>query len=158
MHTSCLQWLERSITKYELAPRSTLECGSYDQNGSARPFFTGAYLGIDSRPGPGVDQIMSAGDLAFGDASFEVVVCTEMLEHDPTFWMSLCEMSRVLQPSGYLLLSTRSNGFPDHHHPVDYYRFTIEAITFLMTDLAELELVDIEPDPEPGVFAVGRKP
>jgi SAM-dependent methyltransferase len=153
-----MNWLTTVVERYELASRSTLECGSYDQNGSARPLFSGSYVGVDARPGPGVDKIMSAGDLEFADASFSVVVCTEMLEHDPTFWMSMCEMSRVLMPGGYLLLSTRSNGFPDHHHPVDYYRFTIEAITYLITDLAELDLVEIERDPEPGVLAVGRKP
>lgn len=157
MHSSCLNWLERSVKRYELAPRSTLECGSYDQNGSARPFFTGAYVGIDARPGPGVDKVMSAGEMDFADCSFEVVVSTEMLEHDPTFWMSMCEMARVLQPGGHLLLSTRSNGFPDHHHPVDYYRFTMEAVRFLIVDLAELMLLEIEHDAEPGVLAVAVK-
>ncbi len=52
---------------------------------------------------PGVDLCKP---LPFADASFDVVIATEVIEHLPTYVPLLSEVSRVLKPGGYFLVST----------------------------------------------------
>jgi hypothetical protein len=65
MHDSVLSWGDRIVASYQLALRPTLEVGSLDVNGSLRRFFGGPYFGVDTRVGPGVDVVASAGALPF---------------------------------------------------------------------------------------------
>src|SRR5947209_4298942 len=130
-----MRWVAAKVTEHDLSSRSTLEVGAYNVNGSVRDLFTGAYLGVDMRPGPGVGKVASADSLPFLDSEFGVVVSTEMLEHDPTFWLSIPEMARVLAPGGHLILTARGNGFPRHDYPGDYWRFTPDSFRLLF-DLA----------------------
>jgi 2-polyprenyl-3-methyl-5-hydroxy-6-metoxy-1,4-benzoquinol methylase len=53
-------------------------------------------------------QAASAISLPFDDASFDTVVCWEVLEHIPTATeqRAFCEFARVLRPGGVLYLST----------------------------------------------------
>lgn len=160
MHPSVLAWVDRTASAYRLTKDSVLECGSRNYNGSVRGLFHGPYVGLDMQPGPDVDVVASAAAIPFPDAHFDTVVSTEMLEHDPAFWLSLPEMARVLRRGGRLLLTTRGIGFPYHEYPGDYWRFTEDSIKLLF-DLAGLETVSLEPDPypdHPGVFGHARKP
>lgn len=155
-----MAWVAARVGELDLAGRSTLEVGSYNVNGSVRPLFTGEYVGVDMRPGPGVDMVAPAAHLPWHNDHFGVVVCTEMLEHDPTFWLSVPEMARVLQPGGLLILTARGIGFPLHDYPCDYWRFTPAGIVSLLTaaSLTPLEVLD-DPDPaSPGVLALARNP
>lgn len=137
---------------------STLEVGSLDVNGSVRDLFDGPYVGVDARPGPGVDAVMDGHGLSFTAESFDVVVSTEMLEHDQAFWLSLAEMGRVLRPGGHLLLTTRGNGFGRHEYPADYWRFMPDAGP-LLAKLAGCAPLSVEEDPEvPGIFIHALKP
>lgn len=159
MHASVMAWLDSQVAAHDLAGRSTLEVGSYNVNGSPRRLFSGCYIGVDMRAGPGVDKVASAADLPFADASFEVVVCAEMLEHDPAPWRSLPEMARVMQPGGWLLLTCRGIGFPLHDFPSDFWRFTGDGVRLLL-GTAGLNAVEVRDDPDPqspGVFAVARR-
>ena len=111
------------------------------------------------RDGSNVDVVALGSGLPFPDDEFQVVVSTEMLEHDLTFWLSLGEMVRVLRPGGFLMITARGNGFPTHDYPADYYRFSTEAMAGLF-DLYRVEVLEIRPDPDPaspGVVAIGRK-
>lgn len=152
MHGSVMAWVGAKVAEHGLAGRSTLEVGSLDVNGSVRGLFAGAYVGLDMRDGPGVDIVGTADALPFGDATFDVVISTEMLEHDPAPWLSLAEMGRVLQPGGHLLLTTRGNGFGLHREPHDFWRFMPDAMPRL-AELASCTPVALATDPEvPGIF------
>lgn len=154
-----MAWLASTVTTHDLAHRSTLEVGSFDVNGSPRRLFSGPYVGVDMRPGPGVDEVASAADLPFEANTFDVVVCAEMLEHDSAPWLSLPEMARVLRDGGWLLLTCRGIGFPLHDFPNDYWRFTCDGVARLV-DHAGLTCVDVLDDPDPaspGVFALARR-
>lgn len=107
MHAAVMDWLARvKAQRPELfSGVRVLECGSYDINGSARPLFEDCeYVGLDWRPGPGVD-VVSLVHTYRPDRPFDVVVSTEMLEHDPHWPGSLWSMTAALRPGGALLLS-----------------------------------------------------
>jgi SAM-dependent methyltransferase len=136
-----------------------LEVGSRNVNGSVREFFRGAYTGMDMQDGNGVDVVARADKIPFKARSFQVVACTEMLEHDPYPWKSIPEMARVLAPGGILLLTCRGVGFHDDPNPLDLWRFTCDSIEHLFT-LAKLEPLEVIPDTDPsheGVFGIARK-
>jgi SAM-dependent methyltransferase len=155
MHDSVMAWVGQRVRDWGLADWKVLEVGSLDVNGSVRGLFTGEYTGIDMREGRGVDIVGMAHDLPFEANAFDCIVSTEMLEHDPAFWVSLAEMGRVLHPGGHLLLTTRGNGFGEHNEPSDYWRFMPASMPLLL-DLASCDPIDIRTDPEvPGIFMHG---
>lgn len=157
MHESVMEWIGQRISAFGLADASTLEVGSLNVNGSVRKFFHGPYVGVDMRAGRGVDVVGSADALPFPVASFDVVVSTEMLEHDPSPWRSLNEMGRVLRPGGHLLITTRGNGFGEHNEPSDYWRF-MPGSRALLLELAGCDAVTLDLDPQaPGIFVHGLR-
>jgi SAM-dependent methyltransferase len=96
-------------------------------------------VAIDIRRGTGVDLLTDAHALALADASFDVVLCTEVLEHLREPQRAIDEMHRVLKPGGSLLLTTRFL-FPIHDAPHDYYRFTKYGLQHLLRRFEILEL------------------
>lgn len=157
MHDSVMAWVGyQAFVMNAHRGQRVLEVGSLNVNGSVRGCFEArAYVGVDMRDGPGVDIVATADALPFPDASFDVVVSTEMLEHDPAFWLSLAEMGRVLRPGGQLILTTRGNGFGEHREPQDFWRFMPDSMPRLL-DLAGCDPIATALDPEvPGVFMHG---
>jgi ubiquinone/menaquinone biosynthesis C-methylase UbiE len=55
-------------------------------------------------------QVGDATRLDFPDASFDKVLCSEVIEHIPDAPQALREMHRVLKPGGTLVLSTPNKG------------------------------------------------
>lgn len=159
MHASVLAWVEATVDRLELRDARVLDIGSRDVNGSCRSIFRGPYVGIDRVAGPNVDIVASACSIPFPNASCDVVLSTEMLEHDDMFWHSVTEMGRVLKPHGHLLLTARGNGFPLHHEGEmgDFYRFMPQGMRMLLS-LAGCEVLSVEEDPEvSGLFGLGRR-
>jgi SAM-dependent methyltransferase len=159
MHESVLKWVGDEVMARGLnRPSRVLEVGSYDVNGSVRPFFDETeYTGVDIAPGPGVDIVITPPSLPFYSAIFDTVVSTEMLEHAEFPAVVLAEMRRVLKPGGILLLTTRSEGF-GYHNPPDYHRFSISQMHDLLR-WSRFDRGEVVTDPQvPGVFAVAFRP
>jgi SAM-dependent methyltransferase len=103
-------------------PEPVLEIGSYQVPGQEnlaelRPLFAGKrYLGIDRRPGRGVDQIADVEELPLADASAGTILALNTFEHVPHFWRGFAEVRRVLRPDGVLLVSCPFY-FHVHDHP-----------------------------------------
>jgi SAM-dependent methyltransferase len=114
----------------------TLDIGA--QNGPYAALFP-RRVGLDIRPGQGVRIIGDAQALGIADQAFEVVLCTEVLEHLPEPQRAIDEMFRVLKPGGTLLLTTRFL-FPIHDAPADYYRYTKYGLRHLLRKFEILEL------------------
>ena len=160
MHRSVMVWTAEQIQKHGLHRSSVLEVGSLDVNGSVRELFLGDYLGVDMRDGPGVDRVLDAHDLASIYRWFDVIVSTEMLEHDSAPWLSVRAMRAVCRRDGWLLLTARgydaTGCFPVHGYPEDHWRFSVTGMAHLL-QWGGWEPVSVESDPEcPGVLAVAR--
>lgn len=54
------------------------------------------------------------------DASFDVVLCTEVLEHIPEPFAAVSEMARILRPGGLLVLTAPLGSFL-HQEPFHFY-------------------------------------
>jgi len=79
--------------------------------------------------------------IPFPDRSWDVILCTEVLEHTPEPETLVAEMLRVLRPGGTLLMtvpfSTRV-----HHSPHDYQRFTRFRLVLLLSGFQTVEVLE----------------
>lgn len=186
MHPTVLEFTERVVREHNMNVPDTdvLIVGSLDVNGSVRPYLDKTrMIGIDLSEGPGVDYVINAHNLLdpsslsliFGEPypqtyarCFDVVACTEMLEHDDEFWVTLCNIGSLLRPGGYLILTARGarrgvegkqhgESMWEHAYPDDYYRFMPNAVPKLLR-LAHCEVVEDLQDPYyPGFLSLGRR-
>jgi SAM-dependent methyltransferase len=127
--------LDRFIAAHASSLR-TLDIGA--QNGPYAVHFP-RRIALDIKRGMGVQIIGDAQSLGIADSSFEVVLCTEVLEHLPEPQRAIDEIFRVLAPGGQLLLTTRFL-FPIHDAPHDYFRFTKYGLRHLLRRFEILEL------------------
>lgn len=79
--------------------------------------------------------------IPFPDASFDNVLCTEVLEHAEDPVMLVSEMHRVLKPGG-ILLATVPFSARVHYAPHDYHRFTRFRIAQMLTRFKDVEIAE----------------
>lgn len=121
-------------------PEPILEVGSYqvasqEQIANLRAHIPRKqYVGIDMRPGPGVDSVENVERLPRGDRSIGSVLALNLFEHVQRFWRGFDEVQRVLRPDGVLLVSCPFH-LHIHAYPNDYWRFTPEAFRMLLDKL-----------------------
>jgi SAM-dependent methyltransferase len=134
-----LRGMVRAVAETFDLPGPVLEVGSYQVErqeaiADLRSLFAGKeYLGIDVRPGPGVDLVADVERLPQAGGTVGTVLALETFEHVPHFWRGFDEIRRVLRPDGVLLTASPFY-FHIHNHPCDYWRFTPEALTLLLDD------------------------
>ncbi len=121
-----------------------LDVGSMDVNGTLRPLAPRDcdYVGVDARDGLNVDVVLDDPHrLPFDSCSFDLVVSTSCLEHDPAFWLTFREMVRVTRPGGFVYVSVPAEG-PYHAHPIDCWRFNGDAAQALAALVDGLVVVE----------------
>lgn len=116
--------MRRCVDWYGASDGKIVDLGAMNVNGSYRELFPGGdYVGVDLEQGPGVDVVLSdVYHLPFEDASVDLILSGQMLEHCGQFWRVFNEIHRVLGPGGRAYLIAPSSG-PVHRYPVDCYRF-----------------------------------
>ena len=161
-NSACLDFGRTKLTESDVTGKRVIEIGAMDVNGSLRPAVEALgpseYLGIDIAKGPGVDEIRSVYDLVerYGPESFDVVISSEMIEHVHDWRKAISQIKGVMRPDGVLVVTTRSIGFPYHDYPFDYWRYELDDMRAIFSDMT---IEALEPDTDdPGVLVKARKP
>ncbi len=145
-HPTCINFGKNSITREEINGKDVVEVGSFYVNGSLRDIVEGLgparYVGVDIIPGPGVDEVCDARELLdrYGEASFDVLISTELLEHVRDWRKVISNFKRILRPGGVALASTRFI-YRYHPDPHDYYRFAPDSLSYLFSGFSEVAVV-----------------
>lgn len=160
-NSDCIRFAELHLTREELEGKNVLEVGSLNVNGSIRevvgPLRPASYLGVDMVLGPGVDERCDIRDLVqrYGRNRFDAVVSTELLEHVRDWRSAISNLKNVLKDGGVLLITTRSEGFPYHGYPCDFWRFEPSDLQVIFSDFS-IEALSSDPSC-PGVFMKARR-
>jgi len=115
-----------------------VELGARDINGSARSLCAdaGRYVGVDMDEGAGVDLIADITEPAtLQGQEFDLVVCTETLEHLSEWEAAVETIKRLCKPGGWILVTVPGPGYPHHACPLDFWRFTVADLEAMFADL-----------------------
>jgi SAM-dependent methyltransferase len=137
----------------EEAARAGRDLGGYrvlDVGCGPKPYFpffepfASEYVGVDI-DNPAAELEGAAEDLPVPDGSFDVVLCTQVLEHalDPA--LAVSELSRVVAPGGRVLASTHG---VQVYHPSpkeDLWRWTHAGLERLFTEHGTWDAVTVRP-------------
>ena len=105
--------------------------GGFDRYGS---FISSVeYVHMNMQPGPNTDLVGTAESIPVGDASFDGILCTQVIGDVPDVRTVVREFRRVLRVGGRVLLT---EGFMDpmHDQPYDLWRFTPHGLRLLFEE------------------------
>jgi SAM-dependent methyltransferase len=133
-----------------------LEIGSRNINGSVRHLFADAatYVGVDPVDGPDVDIVGDGATIEVLFDSFDVVVCTEVLEHvDDTIAAAIiANAHRHLVPGGRFVMTCAGPGRGAHSaiderpiRPWEFYRNVDDVTLAVWLASAGFQRWEIEP-------------
>jgi SAM-dependent methyltransferase len=104
------------------------------------------YISVDIRQTPVVDVIAAGERIPFAADTFDLILCTQVLEYVPEPQIVMAEIHRVLRPGGTLILSAPAA------HPRDAdeecWSFHPAGLRRLLADYATVEVI-----PEGGSIA-----
>jgi SAM-dependent methyltransferase len=120
MHPAAFDFVATAIKEAGIVTTGAkvLELGSYIVNGTVRHHFVGAdeYVGVDIRPGDGVDIVADATAYCPREelGYYDVIVTTEMLEHCREPKKVIANAYKLLRPGGFLILTAAGRDRPAH--------------------------------------------
>ena len=88
------------------------------------------YIGVDVANDK-ADIIANAKSLPIRTGSIDVVLCNQVIEHDPEPDKIIAEIYRILKEGGILILSAPQMGRL-HGEPNDYFRYTKWGLMYLL--------------------------
>jgi ubiquinone/menaquinone biosynthesis C-methylase UbiE len=100
---------------------------------------------LDARAEPGVDIVTDVTTLHGVDRTFDVVLCTSLLEHVVERQQILGNIKRVVAPSGLLVL-TVPRRYPLHNDPIDTgFRPTARELSLAIAwpDIVEARILTV---------------
>lgn len=161
MHSSVVYFTQRVITEDMVKGKVVLEVGAKNVNGSLREWISTLhpliYTGTDMQAGAGVDKIIKAEELTanFSYGTFNLVICTETLEHVKEWRKAINNIKDVLSPDGFILITARGKEMGYHPYPDDYWRYDTEVIAKIFADY---DIWALEQDTEyDGVLMLAKK-
>jgi hypothetical protein len=105
MHEQCFRYVAKVVAELDPAPRTVVDIGGLNINGTVRGLFPGAeYTSVDLRPGPGVD-VVADGATWRPAGLVDCVVCTEVLEHAPDPGAIVANAIAMLREGGTLIVT-----------------------------------------------------
>lgn len=129
----------------------------------AQAFFKGRLTTLDIDPSSGADVIADiCGPIPqLHGARFDVIVCTEVLEHVLQPFAAVNQLFDLLAPGGVLLVTTPFN-FRIHGPLPDCWRFTEHGLRALLRSFADVTVTPLETPGRPLMpihyTASGRRP
>ncbi|MCD8484173.1 class I SAM-dependent methyltransferase [Candidatus Woesebacteria bacterium] len=90
-----------------------------------------------------LDVVTDIEKMSFKSKKFDVVFCSQVLEHVPHPWHAMGEIYRVLKPSGTAIITVPMLGYI-HNAPYDFYRYTRYGLQMLAED-AGFTVLEITP-------------
>jgi SAM-dependent methyltransferase len=140
------EWLRAQAAELEgRAPVRVLDVGCGPK--PYYPFFahvSSEYIGVDVVENPAAELRGPIEALPVDDGSFDVVLCTQVLEHCDDPAQAVRELRRVTASGGRVLAST--HGVQVYHpSPVDYWRWTHEGLRRLFEQNADWSSVTVDP-------------
>jgi SAM-dependent methyltransferase len=142
-----VRWLEREATQAHEA------LGRYrvlDVGCGAKPYeplfagYSASYVGVDPVDNPRAELKGEVEALPVEDASFDVVLCNQVLEHCSDPVLGVRELNRVTAPGGRVLASTHGV-MPYHPAPTDYWRWTHSGLAKLFWDNGTWSSIRVTP-------------
>jgi predicted SAM-dependent methyltransferase len=113
MHHTALMGGKFFAEKYGEVDKVVLDIGGLNVNGSLRPFFENLgmkYICLDINQHKSVDIVINPGDkLPFDNGSIDLIVSSSCFEHDPCFWITFKEMTRILKLGGFIYVNAPSD-------------------------------------------------
>lgn len=153
---STAQWLVRAALAEWLGAEARLAAARYgrfrvlDVGCGAKPYYpffaphAAEYVGVDVVPNPAAELLGSVEELPVEDARFDLVLCTQVLEHSDDPARAVSELRRVTAPGGRVLAST--HGVQVYHpSPQDLWRWTHEGLRRLFEQNAAWAAVAVTP-------------
>ena len=111
------------------------------------PFFepyASKYVGVDVVENPAADLQGAVESLPVEDASFDLVLCLQVLEHAEDPAQGVRELRRVVAPGGAVLAST--HGVQVYHpSPEDLWRWTHTGLERLFREHGDWKTVTVRP-------------
>lgn len=98
-----------------------------------------SYVNLDLEPGESTVVADITDCPHIEDDSYDVLVSVDVFEHIDRPWLAAAEMRRILAPGGLVYTSTLFS-WRYHPCPIDFWRFTPEALEFLFDGLVTLDL------------------
>lgn len=168
MHGSSYERMSELIKRHLAGAEDirVLDVGSRDVNGAYKPLcekLSWTYTGLDLEKGPNVDVVAKDPyHWPLDDASFDVVLSGQCLEHVEAPWLWIREAARVCRPGGLILLIAPWSCF-EHRYPLDCWRILPDGMRYLLSKTGGFEILECGKDEESkGISAdtwgVGRKP
>ena len=110
------------------------------------PLFENAaeVVGFDRPGNPRADLHGSIEAIPVEDASFDIALCLQVLEHVPDPDAAVRELRRVVRPGG-LVLTTTHGVYPFHPNPEDLWRWTQTGLERLFAENGAWTSVDVTP-------------
>jgi SAM-dependent methyltransferase len=141
------RWLEheavRAHERYGRYRLLDVGCGDKPYLPFFEPF-AASYIGVDPVENPMAELQGSVEALPVEDASYDVVLCAQVLEHCDDPAQAIRELARVTAPGGRVLASP--HGVQVYHpSPVDYWRWTHAGLERLFRENAEWASVSVAP-------------
>lgn len=91
---------------------------------------------VDTGPGTVIGDITRCPEIP--DASYDVILSVDVFEHIDRPWLAGENIVRLLRPGGLAYTSTLFS-WRYHPCPIDFWRYTPEALAFLMPGLETLD-------------------
>ncbi len=99
------------------------------------------YVGADIFDGQFVDVVCSPDKpLELQDERFDVVLCTQVLEHVAEPAKILAELERVLKKGG-IVFASLPFAWEEHNYPADYWRFPRDGIRHLFRNFSDVQII-----------------